>query len=102
MVRLGVRNCEAITGEVREPGVCRPTWSHPLAFLVSVSNLPLPSSLPCLIPSCIINACFEHFVSLSNGSVWGVDVPRGSGSFTYILETPLLDGTTDDESDDDH
>ena len=31
-----------------------------------------------------------------------MDVPRGSGSFTYILETPLLDGTTDDESDDDH
>ena len=61
-----------------------------LAFLVSVSNLPLPGSLPCLIPSPIINTWFEAFCFLVKWGVFEGKCPLRVRSLYYILETPLL------------
>lgn len=89
-VRLGVWSCDAITGEAREPGVCRPVWFGPRG-ISSFGLKPASSGQPALLNSFMHNRhLFEALCFLVKWECLGVNIPRGSGSSTYILETPLL------------
>lgn len=81
-------------GQTQTPWSCRLTRFSPLRFSSFRLTLPLPGSLPRLIPSSLTDTWFKHFVSLANGGIWcqpgWTYIPWWWGPLYGIRDTRLL------------